>query len=130
MGRARTGVFLDTPGRLAHLRPRRSCVRCRRSCSRRTRTTRYKIFGATEDSPSAYKLLVEVDSVVNVGHGLRTRPVRIDPTPVRYLRVGEPLGDSAYSISEFQAYCRAPNPFPPKLPIVDAPAAKVVEAPW
>ncbi len=23
--------------------------------------------------------------------------------------------------SEFQAYCRAPNPFPPKLPIVDAP---------
>ena len=24
----------------------------------------------------------------------------------------------------------APNPFPPKLPIVDAPPAKVIEAPW
>jgi hypothetical protein len=90
----------------------------------------YKIFGAENDSPQAYKLLVEVDSVVNIGHGLRTRTVTIDPTPVRYLRVGEPLGDGAYSMSEFQAYCRAPTPFPPKLPVVDAPAAKVVEAPW
>ena len=90
----------------------------------------YKIFGAEADTPSAYKLLVEVDSVVATGHGLRTRTVTIDPTPVRYLRVGEPLGDGAYSMSEFQAYCRAPSPFPPKLPVVDAPAAKVVEAPW
>src|ERR1043165_9165920 len=40
----------------------------------------YKVFGATEDTPSSYKLLTEVDSVVNVGHGLRTRPVRIEPT--------------------------------------------------
>jgi hypothetical protein len=90
----------------------------------------YKIFGATEDTPSSYKLLTEVDSVVNVGHGLRTRPVRIDPTAVRYIRIGEPLGDNSYSVSEFQAYCQAPNPFPPTLPIVDAPAATVVTAPW
>jgi hypothetical protein len=90
----------------------------------------YKIFGAETDSPQAYKLLVEVDSVVNIGHGLRTRTVTIDPTPVRYLRVGEPLGDGAYSMSEFQAFCRAPTPFPPKLPVVEAPQAKVVEAPW
>ena len=90
----------------------------------------YKIFGAQTDTPSAYKLLIEVESVVNIGHGLRTRAVTIDPTPVRYLRVGEPLGDGAYSLSEFQAYCQAPTPFPPKMPIVDAPPAKVVEAPW
>src|SRR5215203_105025 len=52
----------------------------------------YKIFGAAEDTPSAYKLLVEVDSVVNVGHGLRVRPVQIPPIAVRYVRIGEPLG--------------------------------------
>ena len=90
----------------------------------------YKIFGAETDTPSAYKLLIEVESVVNIGHGLRTRTVTIDPTPIRYLRVGEPLGDNFYSMSEFQAFCHAPTPFPPKLPIVDAPPAKVVEAPW
>jgi len=90
----------------------------------------YKIFGAVEDTPSSYKLLTEVDSVVNVGHGLRIRPVRIDPTAVRYVRIGEPLGDGSYSISEFQAFCQAPNPFPPTLPITDAPAATVVTAPW
>src|SRR5262249_3749415 len=43
---------------------------------------------------------------------------------------GEPLGDNSYSISEFGVYCQAPNPFPPNLPIVDAPPAKVIEAPW
>jgi hypothetical protein len=90
----------------------------------------YKIFGAEVDTPSAYKLLVEVESVVNIGHGLRTRTATIPTTNVRYLRVGEALGDNAYSISEFQAFCRAPNPFPPKLAIVDAPAAKVIEQPW
>src|SRR3954464_7080143 len=90
----------------------------------------YKVFGATENTPSSFKLLTEIDSVVNLGHGLRTRPVRIEPTAVRYIRIGEPLGDNSYSISEFQVYCQAPSPFPPKLPTVDAPAAKVIEAPW
>ena len=42
-------------------------------------------------------------------------------------KVGEPAGDGAYSIAEFQAYCRAPTPFPPKLNITNAPAAIVVE---
>ena len=32
-----------------------------------------------------------------------------------------------YSIAEFQAYCRAPTPFPPKLNITSAPPAIVVE---
>jgi len=87
----------------------------------------YKIFGADVDRPDAYKLLVEVDNVVNIGHGLRTRTVTIDATPVRYLRVGEATGDGFYSITEFQAYCRAPTPFPPKMTISSAPPAIVVE---
>jgi hypothetical protein len=89
----------------------------------------YKIFGAEENKPEAYKLLIEVDSVVGTqGHGLRTRAVTVEkPTAVRYLKIGEPLGDGAYSISEFQAYCRAPTPFPPKLAISNAPPAIVVE---
>jgi hypothetical protein len=91
----------------------------------------YKIFGADENRTEAFKLLVEIDSVVaTAGHGLRTRTATIDATPVRYLRVGEALGDGSYSIGEFAAYCRAPTPFPPKLTITDAPPAKVIEAPW
>ncbi|HZL16272.1 MAG TPA: hypothetical protein VFG23_00875 [Polyangia bacterium] len=91
----------------------------------------YKIFGADENRTEAFKLLVEIDSVVaTAGHGLRTRTATIEATPVRYLRVGEALGDGSYSIGEFQAFCRAPTPFPPKLTITDAPPAKVIEAPW
>src|SRR6478752_820594 len=90
----------------------------------------YKVFGATENNPSSFRLLTEIDSVVAQGHGLRKRAVRIEPTAVRYIRIGEPLGDNSYSISEFQVFCAAPNPFPPNLPIVDAPAATVVAAPW
>jgi hypothetical protein len=87
----------------------------------------YKIFGADVDRPDAYKLLVEVDNVVSIGHGLRTRTLSIDATPVRYLRVGEATGDGFYSITEFQAYCRAPTPFPPKMTITQAPPAIVVQ---
>ena len=91
----------------------------------------YKIFGADENKPEAFKLLVEIDSVVGTaGHGLRTRTATIDATPVRYVKIGEAQGDSFFSIGEFQAYCRAPTPFPPKMTISDAPPAKVVEAPW
>jgi len=90
----------------------------------------YKVYGATENTPSSFRLLTEIDNVVSQGHGLRMRPVRIEPIAVRYIRIGDPAGDNSYSISEFQAFCSAPNPFPPKLPVVDAPPAKVIEAPW
>src|SRR6185436_14368605 len=123
-----TGVFLDTPaGSLTY------DLGVVRSVStfflQADANDSYKIFGATEDTPSSYKLLTEVDSVVDVGHGLRKRPVRIDPTAVRYIKIGEPLGDNAYSISEFQIYCTPPSPFPPNLPIVEAPQATIVTAP-
>jgi hypothetical protein len=88
----------------------------------------YKIFGAEENKPEAFKLLVEVDNVVvSQGHGFRTRTVTVDATPVRFIKVGEPSGDGAYSIAEFQAYCRAPTPFPPKLTVSNAPPAIIVE---
>jgi hypothetical protein len=87
----------------------------------------YKIFGSLDPAPQSFKLLVEAENVVSVGHGLRTRPITIAPTMVRYLRIGEPDGDAFYSIAEFEAFCQAPSPFPPHLQIVDAPAAKVVQ---
>jgi len=126
---AGTGVFLDTPaGTITY------DLGIVRSVSafvlQADANDSYKVFGAIENTPSAYKLLTEIEAVVNIGHGLRTRPVRIEPTAVRYIRIGEPLGDNAYSISEFQVYCSAPNPFPPKMAVVDAPAAKVISAPW
>ncbi len=88
----------------------------------------YKIFGAEENKPEAFKLLVEIDNVVaSQGHGFRTRTATIDATPVRFVKIGEPAGDGAYSIAEFQAYCRAPTPFPPKLTVSNAPPAIVVQ---
>jgi hypothetical protein len=87
----------------------------------------YKIWGSVDGTPGSYKLLVEVDNVVGTGHGLRTRPVTIGTTLVRYLRIGEPVGDNFYSLSEFQAFCQVPSPFPPHLKVVDAPPAKVIE---
>ena len=49
--------------------------------------------------------------------------MQIEPTTVRYLRIGEGDGDNAFSISEFAAYCRAPNPFPPVFATVESPMA-------
>jgi hypothetical protein len=85
----------------------------------------YKVFGSPDGAPGSFKVLAEIENVVTVGHGLRTRPATIAPTMVRFLRLGEPEGDAFYSVSEFQAFCQAPSPFPPHLKIIDAPAAKV-----
>jgi len=88
----------------------------------------YKIFGSLDGTPSSFKMLAEVDTVQ--GHGLRGRTLNISPTTVRFVRIGEGLGDGFYSISEFAAYCRAPTPFPPQFRKVDAPPARVPELPW
>jgi hypothetical protein len=90
----------------------------------------YKIQGSLDGSPGTYKLLVEVDNAMDRGHGLRARSTQIPPMPVRFLRVGEGVGDGFYSISEFAAYCRAPIPFPPAMRQVDAPLASVTKRPW
>ena|SRR5436190_13584645 len=81
----------------------------------------YKVMASTDGSPASYKLLVELANVVTTGHGLRTRAVQFPPTTARYLRVGDGNGDNYFSIAEFQAYCKAPSPFPPGMKIVDAP---------
>jgi len=84
----------------------------------------YKVMGSVDGSPASYKLLVEVANVVDRGHGLRTRATQVTPTTVRYLRVGDSNGDNFFTISEFQAFCKAPKPFPPGMKVVDvAPTA-------
>ena len=89
----------------------------------------YKILGSTDGTPASFKVLAEIQNVVDrAGHGLRTRAVEIPPTTVRYLRVGQPNGDGFYSISELAAYCQKPSPFPPTMRIVEAPPAQVGEA--
>jgi hypothetical protein len=88
----------------------------------------YKIFGSLDGTPNSFKVLGEVEMVQ--GHGLRGRTVSINPTLVRFVRIGEGLGDGFYSISEFGAYCRPPTPFPPQFRKVDAPAARVPVLPW
>jgi hypothetical protein len=81
----------------------------------------YKVMGSVDGSPTSYKLIVEVANVVNAGHGLRTRATQVTPATVRYLRLGDGNGDNYFSISEFQAFCKAPTPFPPGMKIVDVP---------
>jgi hypothetical protein len=88
----------------------------------------YKIFGSLDGSASSFKVLGEIDTVS--GHGLRTRTIVVNSAEVRYLRIGEGLGDNFYSISEFQAFCKPPTPFPPRLRTVEAPPARVVSRPW
>ena len=83
----------------------------------------YKVMGSADGSPASFKLIVELANVVNTGHGLRTRATQVTPTTVRYLRIGDANGDTYFSMSEFQAYCKAPTPFPPGMKIVDAPPA-------
>jgi hypothetical protein len=90
----------------------------------------YKIMGSPDGTPGSFKLLVEIDNASDRGHGLRGRSMQFAPVTVRYLRVGEGVGDGFYSISEFSAYCQAPYPFPPTMKVTDAPQAVVNEAPW
>ena len=90
----------------------------------------YKIQGSLDGTPGSYKLLVDVDNASDRGHGLRSRSMQIPPERVRFLRVGEGVGDGYFSISEFAAYCQVPIPFPPVMRQTDAPLAVVAKRPW
>jgi hypothetical protein len=83
----------------------------------------YKLMGSLDGSPASYKLIIELPNVVSTGHGLRTRATQVPPTNARYLRIGDANGDAYFSLSEFQAYCKAPSPFPPGMKITEAPPA-------
>jgi hypothetical protein len=88
----------------------------------------YKVTGSADGAAGSFKVLVEVPNVVGTGHGLRTRAVKFDATKVRYLRIGEAMGDNFFSISELAAYCKAPTPFPPPVRVVDVPPAPAPES--
>ena len=90
----------------------------------------YKVLGSLDGTPGSYKLVVEMENASDRGHGLRARSVQIPPMTVRYLRVGEGVGDGFYSISEISVYCKVPSPFPPAMRVVQAPMAAVVSRPW
>jgi hypothetical protein len=81
----------------------------------------YRVFGSLDGQD--FRPLGQIEPVE--GHGLRGRTLSLGGTPVRYLRVGQGKGDTYYSLSEVQAFCQVPTPFPPSLPIADAPAAPV-----
>jgi len=81
----------------------------------------YTVWGSIDGEE--YKVFGQIDPVPN--HGLRMRVLNVGGMPARYLRVGEGVGDSFYSISEIAAYCQVPSPFPPAMKVVDAPAAAV-----
>jgi spermidine synthase len=83
----------------------------------------YKVAGSVEGPLAGFTFIAEIPNVVERGPGLRTRAVQFAPVKVRYLRVGEAEGDGYFSVSELGAYCRAPAPFPPVLPVVAAPSA-------
>ncbi|HJX63967.1 MAG TPA: fused MFS/spermidine synthase [Polyangia bacterium] len=89
----------------------------------------YKIAGSNDGRPGSFRVLAEIANVVERGHGLRARAVRIEPATVRYLRISDPDGDGFFSVSELAAYCLAPTPFPPIMSAVAAPAAVAPRAP-
>ncbi len=75
----------------------------------------YRLEGSLDGTPGSYQVLTEFENARSRGDGLRERTVRFAPTTLRFLRVSGGVGDGAYSIAEFAAYCRAPAPFPPVL---------------
>jgi len=79
----------------------------------------YHVWGSADGS--AFRLLGRIEPVAD--HGLRGRTLSVDGAPVRYLRFGEGVGDNFYSLSELQAFCQVPTPFPPKMNVKEAPAA-------
>jgi hypothetical protein len=88
----------------------------------------YKVMGSVDGSPGSFKLVVELANMVATGHGLRTRATQVTPTTVRYLRFGDGNGDAYFSVTEFQAFCKAPTPFPPGMKVVEAPPAAAADS--
>ena len=86
----------------------------------------YTVWGSLDGKD--YKVFGQIDPVPN--HGLRMRVLNVGGMPARFVRVGEGVGDSFYSLSEVAAYCQVPSPFPPSMKVVDAPPAAVPPKKW
>lgn len=54
--------------------------------------------------------------------GLRRRAVSLPEVEARYLRLAAADGDGFYSVAEVQVFCQQPEPFPPAIPTLAAPA--------
>ncbi len=60
-----------------------------------------------------WRAIARFDPVVEaLGPGLRGRAGPLPGLLARYVRIGAPIGDLAYSISEFQVFCQAGPAFP------------------
>ena len=81
----------------------------------------YTVWGSVDGKD--FKAFGQIDPVPN--HGLRMRVLNAGGMPARYVKFGEGVGDSFYSVTEVAAYCQVPSPFPPAMKVVDAPAAVV-----
>jgi hypothetical protein len=85
----------------------------------------YSIFGSLDGE--SWHPLAQVESVLATqGHGLRARTVALPSAEVRWIRIGEPRGDGAYSLAEVQVFCKVPERFPPPVRIE---AAEMAQAP-
>ena len=91
----------------------------------------YSIFGSI-DGESWQLLSRAADVLASQGHGLRSRTVALPAGEVRWLRIGEPRGDGAYSLAEVQVFCAVPERFPPPVRIEPAEMAQAPapKAPW
>jgi spermidine synthase len=83
----------------------------------------YTLSGSADGAPGTFKVLTVVANVVERGPGMRARAVQVPPATVRYLRVGDAVGDGAFSIAELAVFCAPPTPFPPAFRTVEAPMA-------
>lgn len=83
----------------------------------------YTLSGSPDGTPGTFKVLTVIANVVDRGPGMRARAVQIPSSSVRYLKVGDAVGDGAYSISELAVFCAPPTPFPPAFRTVEAPMA-------
>jgi spermidine synthase len=81
----------------------------------------YQIYGSLDGKGGTYRAIAEVPNAFARGHGLRSRAIEFDPVTVRYIGVAPGVGDGAFSVSEFAAFCQVPKPFPPVLRAVGAP---------
>lgn len=72
------------------------------------------------DDGKDFREVWAVPSVVNIGHGMRSRFTQLSGVAARFIRLGEATGDEFYSISELQVFCQTPAPWPPKPRVIEA----------
>lgn len=85
----------------------------------------YTVWGS--DDGQSFRVLGRVEPAAEGVHGLRSRQLGLGGVATRFLRLGEGVGDNFYSVSEIQAFCQLPTPFPPKPKVIKAPKAEAAK---